>query len=73
MKKDGWVGYPIDVVKMPDGSYTTIDNTRVAAAREAEINVQTNVHNYNDPMPSNFVNRFTTPKGVLLRGVKLQT
>lgn len=64
MKKDGWVGDPIDVVKMPDGSYTTIDNTRVAAAREAGINVQANVHNYNDPLPSNFVNRFTTPKGV---------
>ncbi|MGC6177217.1 PAAR-like protein [Lacrimispora sp. 38-1] len=64
MKKDGWVGDPIDVVKMPDGSYTTIDNTRVAAAREAGINVQANVHSYNDPLPSNFVNRFTTPKGV---------
>lgn len=64
MKKDGWVGDPIDVIKMPDGSYTTIDNTRVAAAREAGINVQANVHNYNDPLPSNFVNRFTTPKGV---------
>lgn len=64
MKKDGWVGDSIDVVKMPDGSYTTIDNTRVAAAREAGINVQANVHNYNDPLPSNFVNRFTTPKGV---------
>ena len=64
MEKDGWVGDPIDVVKMPDGSYTTIDNTRVAAAREAGINVQANLHNYNDPLPSNFVNRFTTPKGV---------
>lgn len=64
MKKDGWVGDPIDVVKMPDGSYTTIDNTRVAAAREAGINVNANVHSYNDSLPSGFINRFTTPKGV---------
>ncbi|WP_313182113.1 hypothetical protein [Lacrimispora sp.] len=64
MKKDGWVGEPIDVVKMPDGSYTTIDNTRVVAARQAGINVNANVHSYNDPLPSGFINRFTTPKGV---------
>ncbi len=35
MKAKGWVGDPIDVVKMPDGKFTTVDNTRVLAARKA--------------------------------------
>lgn len=64
MKKIGWKGDPIDVVEMPDGIYTTIDNTRVVSAREAGINVQANVHGYNDPLPSNYIKRFTTGKGV---------
>lgn len=46
MKQNGWKGNPIDVVKMPDGVYTTIDNTRVVSAREAGIDVQAIVHNY---------------------------
>ena len=64
MKKKGWKGDPIDVVEMPDGIYTTIDNTRVVSAREAGINVQANVHGYNDPLPSEYIERFTTKKGV---------
>ena len=31
---------------MPDGVYTTIDNTRVVSAREAGIDVQATIHNY---------------------------
>ncbi|MDO5539023.1 MAG: hypothetical protein Q4F83_02960 [Eubacteriales bacterium] len=49
---------------MPDGMYTTIDNTRVVAAREVGISVQANVHAYNDPLPSNYIKRFSTAKGV---------
>lgn len=49
---------------MPDGQLTTIDNTRVIAAREAGIEVQATVRNYNDPLPSDMVDRFTTPKGI---------
>ena len=64
MKENGWRGEPIDVVKMPDGMYTTIDNTRVVAAREAGINVQANVHEYKDSLPSEYIDRFTTKKGV---------
>ena len=60
MKQNGWKGGPIDVVKMPDGAYTTIDNTRVVSAREAGINVQAIIHNYNDPLPIEYVERFTT-------------
>ena len=55
MKKKGWVGDPIDVVQMPDGSLVTLDNTRVAAARQAGINVRATVRQYNDPLPNNMV------------------
>lgn len=47
MKKNGWKGEPIDVVEMPDGIYTTTDNTRVVSAREAGINVQEIYEGYN--------------------------
>lgn len=63
MKPNGWKGDAIDVVRMPDGKLTTIDNTRVLAAHYAEIDVQANIHAYNDALPLNFVERFTTPKG----------
>ena len=64
MRESGWKGEPIDVVEMPDGIYTTIDNTRVVSAREAGINVKANVHGYNAPLPSGYIERFTTKKGV---------
>ena len=64
MRANGWKGDPIDVVRMPDGQLTAIDNTRVAAARQAGIDVQANIHGYNDPLPSNFIDRFTTKSGV---------
>jgi len=64
MKVNGWKGDPIDVVRMTDGNLTTIDNTRVAAAREAGIEVQATIRNYNDPLPANMVDRLTTKKGV---------
>ncbi|WP_431812021.1 hypothetical protein [Lysinibacillus sp. FW12] len=64
MKANGWKGDPIDVVKMPDGNYTTIDNTRVAAAREVGINVEAIIRDCNEPLPSNMIDRFTTKKGV---------
>ena len=64
MKKSGWNGAPIDIVEMPDGIYTTIDNTRVASARQVGINVEANIHSYNEVLPSEYINRFTTKKGV---------
>ncbi|WP_342472614.1 pre-toxin TG domain-containing protein [Metasolibacillus sp. FSL H7-0170] len=51
MKANGWKGEPIDVVKMHDGNYTTIDNTRVAAAREVGINVNVIIRDFNEPLP----------------------
>ena len=64
MKKNGWQGDPIDVVRMDDGGLTTLDNTRVVAARAAGIDVKANVHDYNDPLPDQATRRrFTTPRG----------
>ncbi|MBF0548594.1 MAG: hypothetical protein HQM08_29460 [Candidatus Riflebacteria bacterium] len=63
MQADGWVGKPIDVVKFSDGSLVTIDNTRVLAAHRAGIPVRAVVHDASAPLPSNFIGRFTTPKG----------
>ena len=65
MKANGWKGDTIDVVRMPDGSMTTLDNTRVAAAREVKIDVQANVRSYDTPLPNQAtIDRFTTKKGV---------
>jgi len=50
MRTSGWKGDPVDVVKMPDGKLTSMDNTRIAAAREAGINVKANVRGYDDPL-----------------------
>ena len=63
MKKNGWKGDRIDVVKMPDGIYTTIDNTRVVSARKVGIDVQANVHGYNDLLPIEGIQRFKTKYG----------
>ncbi|MET3562028.1 hypothetical protein ABID30_001116 [Enterococcus rotai] len=65
VKANGWKGDPIDVVRMPDGSLTTLDNTRVAAAREVGIDVQANVRSFDTPLPDQAtIDRFTTKKGV---------
>ena len=61
---NGWEGDPIDVVKMSDGKLTTIDNTRVVAAREAGIDVQSIIHDSNEILPKNLIKRFTTDKGI---------
>lgn len=48
---NAWIGDPVDVVNMPDGAPTSVDNTRILAAREAGVKVEANVHNYSDPIP----------------------
>ena len=52
MKSKGWVGEPIDVVRMPDGQLTSFDNTRLLAARNAGIEAQVRVHEFGDPFPA---------------------
>lgn len=64
MKKYGWIGSPIDVVKMEDSRLTTIDNTRVVAAAKVGIDVRATVHSYDEPLTGIEISRFTTNKGV---------
>ncbi|MHC5178869.1 RHS repeat-associated core domain-containing protein, partial [Serratia rhizosphaerae] len=64
MKTKGWAGEPVDVVRMSDGKLTTIDNTRILAASRAKIKVQACIHEGNSPLPEEFIERFTTKKGV---------
>ena len=49
-KKYGWVGKPVDVIKTKNGEYISIDNRRIAAAREAGIDVHAVVHNLDEPL-----------------------
>lgn len=62
MKKDGWKGDPVDIVKMPDGNMTSMDNTRISAAREAGIKVNANVRSYNEKLTPSEVERFSDRK-----------
>ncbi|QHI99152.1 hypothetical protein GT347_14910 [Xylophilus rhododendri] len=48
MSTEGWIGKPIDVVAMPDGTLASIDNTRVLAARRAGIDVEANVRGFDE-------------------------
>jgi len=50
MRTNGWNGDLVDVVKMPDGKLTSMDNTRIAAAREAGIDVKASVRGFDDPL-----------------------
>lgn len=50
MRTNGWKGDPVDVVKMPDGKLTSMDNTRITAAREVGIEVKATVRGYNEPL-----------------------
>ena len=50
MRENGWVGDPVDVVKMPDNKLTSMDNTRIAAAREAGIGVEASVRRYDESL-----------------------
>lgn len=50
MRTNGWKGDPVDVVKMPDGKLTSVDNTRITAAREAGIEVKATIREYDEPL-----------------------
>ncbi|HEX9695411.1 MAG TPA: hypothetical protein VGB64_03750 [Actinomycetota bacterium] len=60
-----WVGDPIDVVRMPDGGLTTLNNSRVLAAHEAGINAQARVHAFDSLIPEQFAGYYPTPKGAV--------
>jgi filamentous hemagglutinin len=47
MQKDGWNGDPVDIVIMPNGTATSMDNTRILAAREASVSIKAKVRDFN--------------------------
>lgn len=59
MQQNGWQGAPIDVVNMPDGAPTSMDNRRLLAAREAGIPIQANVRDASDPLSPADIDRFS--------------
>ncbi|QPF74691.1 LysM peptidoglycan-binding domain-containing protein [Roseateles sp. DAIF2] len=65
MSRDGWVGKPIDVVAMPDGTLASIDNTRVLAARRAGIEVQANVRAFDEAIISPIRQASLTEAGIV--------
>ena len=50
MRTNGWKGDPVDVVRMPDGKLTSMDNTRITAAREAGVDVQAQIRNFDEQL-----------------------
>ena len=61
MIADGWNGAPLNVVQMPDGNLTTIDNTRLLAAKEAGIKAKIVIHKFNDAISDNLANEYARP------------
>lgn len=62
MSKKGWKGDPIDVVKMKDGGLTSVDNTRVLAAKTTGTTIKARIHEYDDKIDINMANRFLSKK-----------
>jgi hypothetical protein len=58
MRNDGWLYDPIDVVRMPDGRLTSVDNTRLLAARDAGIPVRARVWDASEALPTSMQGRF---------------
>ena len=68
MRKDGFVVETdrlIDVVRMPDGQLTSLDNTRILAAQRAGVNVQARLFDYSTPLPNDldYISRFVGRNG----------
>lgn len=59
MADSGWVGDPVDVVVMNDGVPTSMDNSRLLAARQTETDVEALVHSFDEPLTPAERVRFT--------------
>jgi hypothetical protein len=68
MQKNGFIVESdrlIDVVRMPDGQLTSLDNTRILAAQRAGVNIQARVFDYSASLPNDldYVSRFVGRNG----------
>lgn len=62
MSANGWLGSPIDVVKMGYG-LIAVDNTRLLAAHMTDTLVQAVIHGANDALPASMAGRFVSRAG----------
>jgi hypothetical protein len=63
MFQKGWEGAPVDVVKLPDGRLVTIDNTRVAVAREVGLEkIPVNIRGMGEILAKEMTGRFGEAK-----------
>jgi RHS repeat-associated protein len=65
MQENGWKGDPIDIVKMEDNIYTTVDNTKLLAAQKVGIDVKATAHDFSEPIPEEMAKRFAAKDGTL--------
>ncbi len=55
MSKEGWKGEAVDVIEMPDGKLTSMDNSRVRAAKEVGIDIRAKVRAYYEALSGEIV------------------
>jgi hypothetical protein len=65
MDKDGWIGDPVDIVIMPDGTATSVDNTRIRAAKETGKDVHAVIHKADEKISRRSARRFKKKTGEL--------
>jgi RHS repeat-associated protein len=59
MREEGWFGDPIDVVRMPDGGLTSVDNRRLAAAAMTDTPVQARIRSFDELITGGDLDRTT--------------
>jgi RHS repeat-associated protein len=50
-KAGKYIADPVDIVKMEDGIYSSVDHARLMAAEKLGLKAEANAHNFNDPIP----------------------
>jgi len=63
MRASGWVGAPVDVVAMENGSLVTLDNARVMAAYLTGTRVQATIRGLDELLPGSMAGRFVSSAG----------
>jgi hypothetical protein len=53
---------PINIVKMEDGIYSSVDNTRLLAAQRLGVNIKSAVHTFDEALPENMVKWYKNNK-----------
>ncbi|MBV9951817.1 MAG: hypothetical protein JO291_07680 [Acidimicrobiia bacterium] len=65
MRAHGWRGRPVDVVTMRDGELTSIDNSRLLAARYSDTRLRARIHAFEDQMSTRRAPQLRSRAGVI--------